>query len=113
MTVERLHELFEQHPDRSQLTWTGTCQDCGHTATVNVHAKADGIHISGGSVYEPEPDRFLLKCENCFQIEPVLQNYQPCEVYSRIVGYLRPVHQWNDAKAAEFRQRRLFDAALR
>lgn len=28
-----------------------------------------------------------------------------CEVYSRIVGYLRPVSQWNDGKAAEFDDR--------
>ncbi|MFB9901881.1 ribonucleoside triphosphate reductase [Cerasicoccus arenae] len=27
------------------------------------------------------------------------------EVYSRIVGYLRPVSQWNDGKQAEFRRR--------
>lgn len=32
-----------------------------------------------------------------------------CEVFSRIVGYLRPVEQWNDGKQAEFGQRRLFD----
>ena len=28
------------------------------------------------------------------------------EVYSRIVGYLRPVQQWNDGKQAEFKLRR-------
>jgi len=28
------------------------------------------------------------------------------EVYSRVVGYLRPVHQWNDGKQAEFAERR-------
>lgn len=32
-----------------------------------------------------------------------------CEVYSRIVGYLRPVDQWNDGKQAEFRMRRTYD----
>jgi ribonucleoside-triphosphate reductase (formate) len=32
-----------------------------------------------------------------------------CEVFSRIVGYLRPVEQWNDGKQAEFGQRKLFD----
>jgi ribonucleoside-triphosphate reductase len=32
-----------------------------------------------------------------------------CEVYSRIVGYLRPVDQWNDGKQAEFAIRRTFD----
>jgi ribonucleoside-triphosphate reductase len=30
------------------------------------------------------------------------------EVYSRVVGYLRPVEQWNDGKQAEFCQRRTF-----
>ena len=34
---------------------------------------------------------------------------QDCTVYSRIVGYLRPVKQWNDGKAAEFKDRKLFD----
>ncbi len=33
---------------------------------------------------------------------------QPCEVYSRIVGYLRPVQQWNKGKREEFRLRREF-----
>ncbi len=32
-----------------------------------------------------------------------------CEVYSRIVGYLRPVDQWNNGKQAEFCDRKLFD----
>ncbi|MBI4101632.1 MAG: ribonucleoside triphosphate reductase [Candidatus Nealsonbacteria bacterium] len=31
---------------------------------------------------------------------------QPCEVYSRIVGYLRPIQQWNDGKKEEFKWRR-------
>jgi ribonucleoside-triphosphate reductase len=30
----------------------------------------------------------------------------PCEVYSRIVGYLRPVNQWNEGKAAEYQMRK-------
>jgi ribonucleoside-triphosphate reductase len=30
------------------------------------------------------------------------------EVYSRVVGYLRPVVQWNDGKQAEFRMRKPF-----
>ena len=35
-----------------------------------------------------------------------------CEVYSRIVGYLRPVDQWNDGKQSEFYDRKLFDKAI-
>ena len=32
-----------------------------------------------------------------------------CEIYSRVVGYLRPVDQWNDGKQAEFAMRKTFD----
>ncbi|HOH97199.1 MAG TPA: ribonucleoside triphosphate reductase [Candidatus Cloacimonadota bacterium] len=32
-----------------------------------------------------------------------------CEVFSRIVGYLRPVSQWNEGKKAEFKLRTTFD----
>ncbi|MFH1509789.1 MAG: ribonucleoside triphosphate reductase [Candidatus Nealsonbacteria bacterium] len=33
---------------------------------------------------------------------------QPCEVYSRIVGYLRPVQQWNNGKKEEYNKRKVF-----
>lgn len=33
-----------------------------------------------------------------------------CEVFSRIVGYLRPVSQWNEGKKAEFKLRTTFDS---
>jgi len=33
---------------------------------------------------------------------------QPCEVYSRVNGYLRPIKQWNDAKVSEWEHRKFF-----
>ena len=33
-----------------------------------------------------------------------------CEVYSRVVGYLRPVKQWNKGKKAEWADRVVFTA---
>ncbi|MBN2334880.1 ribonucleoside triphosphate reductase [Candidatus Bathyarchaeota archaeon] len=36
---------------------------------------------------------------------------EECEVYSRVVGYMRPVKQWNDGKQAEYMVRKTFDAA--
>ncbi len=32
----------------------------------------------------------------------------PCEVYSRIVGYLRPLQNWHRGKQQEFKERRMF-----
>ena len=33
---------------------------------------------------------------------------QPCEVYSRVVGYYRPVQQYNTGKQQEFKERKVF-----
>jgi hypothetical protein len=33
----------------------------------------------------------------------------PCEVYSRIVGYVRPVRNWNKGKKQEFSERQTYD----
>jgi ribonucleoside-triphosphate reductase len=35
--------------------------------------------------------------------------HQPTEVYSRITGYYRPVKNWNDGKAEEYRERKLYE----
>ncbi|MDP2718000.1 MAG: anaerobic ribonucleoside-triphosphate reductase [Candidatus Micrarchaeota archaeon] len=37
--------------------------------------------------------------------ENLEQKRTKCEVYSRVVGYLRPVDQWNEGKQAEFGER--------
>jgi ribonucleoside-triphosphate reductase len=42
------------------------------------------------------------KAENCPKCG------KSCEVYSRIVGYLRPVNQWNNGKKEEFNLRRTY-----
>ena len=31
---------------------------------------------------------------------------ESCEIYSRVVGYLRPIEQWNDGKKAEYEMRK-------
>lgn len=36
---------------------------------------------------------------------------ESCEVYSRVVGFLRPVQQWNNGKKAEFAMRKQYDGA--
>jgi anaerobic ribonucleoside-triphosphate reductase len=37
------------------------------------------------------------------------QKTTECEIYSRVVGYIRPVNQWNKGKQQEFRDRTTFD----
>jgi len=32
----------------------------------------------------------------------------PCDIYARVVGYVRPVRQWNRGKKQEYKDRKLF-----
>ena len=41
-------------------------------------------------------------------MEKVQAQRQPCEVYSRVVGYIRPVGQWNPGKQSEYEDRTPF-----
>jgi hypothetical protein len=108
MTIRRLHELFDESPGQSKLCFAGTCHDCGKKVNVEVALTAEGFLIRGGALYEPEARKFSSKCEACFERGPELRNFRRCEVYSRVVGYLRPVVQWNEGKQAEFRERRAY-----
>lgn len=49
----------------------------------------------------------MSKCHKCGteEIDVCPDCGQPVEVYSRVVGYLRPISCWNDGKAEEFRNR--------
>jgi anaerobic ribonucleoside-triphosphate reductase len=55
--------------------------------------------------YETANGEFL-KCKSCHQADPILRNFQKTEVYSRIVGYMRPVEQWNAGKLEEYKDRK-------
>jgi len=55
----------------------------------------------------PEHDYIAGEHELCPTCETAGKT-TPCEVYSRVVGYLRPVNQWNKGKQREFHDRTVF-----
>ena len=79
------------------------CHDCKRKIEIKNKEIKDGVLLE----YENDGKKiFVLKCNECFQLNPSLANFQKCEVYSRIVGYLRPVQQWNIGKQEEFKERK-------
>ena len=67
---------------------------------------------SGGKVHERceevefEGSRYVV-CHDCEQTLG-----RSCEVYSRVVGYLRPTDQWNKGKREEFKGRKTFGSGI-
>lgn len=110
MKLQDLQKLFEQE-QRRELEFAGACHDCGVDTSVVARVSDDGqVTVTGGAVYQPwEKQIFFIKCDKCLQADPVLRNYQPTLVYSRVVGYLTPIDQWNKGKRAEFYKRETFN----
>lgn len=83
------------------------CYDCKKEIKIKNKRVKDGFLLE----YENNGKKiFILKCNECFKKNPSLANFQECEVYSRVVGYLRPVQQWNVGKQQEFKERKEYKA---
>jgi hypothetical protein len=97
---------------RGDFIYRGTCHDCGIPVEVNAKLTEEGaINIDGGAIYKIKQgidDRYFFKCDECFKKDKTLRNFRQCEVYSRVVGYLRPVNQWNKGKKEEYDMRKEF-----
>jgi len=79
------------------------CRDCK-----KVLETVEGEIIGGKClVYQDGEEKInIIKCDQCYAKDPSLANYKKTEVYSRIVGYLRPINQWNKGKQEEYSQRK-------
>ena len=111
-TKEFLQELFNTYKT-DIIEFQGKCCICEVDVNLEIEMDHEGkTTISGGALYTTDTGKKVLKCASCFEEQPIL--YVPCgaecEVYSRVVGYLRPVKQWNPGKKEEFKMRTMFDS---
>lgn len=77
-------------------------------AKIFTHFKLPYLTLSPTFSICPEHGYLYGEHQLCPKCQATGKN-QTCSVYSRIVGYLRPVDQWNDGKHQEFRERKLFN----
>jgi hypothetical protein len=108
-TLDHLKRLSEKLKE-SQFAFSSKCHDCGKDTIVEVNIYEDGVDTNGGGYWNIEGEDFI-KCQPCYDKDPTLRNFRKCEVYSRVVGYLRPVKQWNPGKQEEYKQRKNFKTA--
>lgn len=110
MNLDFIVKLLEENGD---FNLKGKCIDCGKETTIAVLRTDDSqILIEGGAVFNP-PESYgydsktVCKCDACFIIDPKV--HQRTEVYTRVVGYLRPMNQMNPGKLSEVNQRVMFN----
>jgi len=108
MEIEEIREIFEKEQSY-HLAFEGKCDDCGKDVVVSIDVEDDGkTVITGGALYHAygNTKEYAVKCDTCFGKDPFLR--QECEVFSRIVGYLRPIKSWNPGKKEEWTRRKDF-----
>lgn len=79
------------------------CHDCGTAIVFEGREIKNGVFLryeNGAKKYD------AFKCAACYAKDKSLADFQPCEVYSRVVGYLRPVQSWNQGKQQEYKERK-------
>lgn len=108
MKLDDMNEKLKNGP----AEFTGQCCNC--EADVLIRAEISGMNllVEGGAMFRPPshwncPDEYLFKCQKCFEQMPKF--YPKTEIYSRCVGYYRPVSNWNDGKKAEFGIRKTYE----
>ena len=110
-TINFLQKQFERawaNAPANGFDLIGKCHDCKENVTVKVDVDNDTgkFVVSGGGVrYMPTIENPLFKCDKCLAISNVFTEYQPCEIFTRVCGYLRPTQSFNPGKKAEFRDR--------
>ena len=83
------------------------CHDCGKEIKVNGEEIENGVYL----IYDNAGEKInIMKCNDCYAKNPALTNFRKCEVYSRVVGYIRPVQQWHKGKQQEYGERKEFIA---
>ena len=105
-------EELQKRLETENVEFHGNCHDCNMPVKLICCVTKNGeMVITGGAMYNPKigfATETFFKCDACFQQDKILRNYMPCEVFSRVVGYLRPVKQWNKGKQEEFEHRKEF-----
>ena len=90
----------------NKIEFKGDCHNCKKPVIIKANLAEDGkVTVSGGALYLPEAGIFC-KCDKCYEEDPILHDFQPCEIFSRCVGFLTPTNRWNKGKKAEWENRK-------
>lgn len=85
------------------------CYDCGKN-DIETEIIIENDEIKNGVMLEYElpskERRIIFKCNDCYEKDKSYKEYQGCSVYSRVVGYLQPIQQWNKGKQQEYKDRK-------
>ena len=104
-TKEYIDKLFEESGNLC-IELKGMCQKCKGDVSIVIFKEDMDISGNGGMIVGDQFDSTpQFKCTKCLEEDGGMISPTRCEVFSRVVGYLRPVQAFNKGKQEEFKAR--------
>jgi hypothetical protein len=71
ITIEigTLKKIFEDRPLKSIITLSCKCSACGNDLLIDITHTSGGFGFNGGFLVEYVPDRYVIKCHNCYDLD--------------------------------------------
>ena len=63
-----LKKIFEDRPLKSTITLSCKCSGCGNDLLIDITHTSGGFGINSGFLVEYSPDKYLVKCRNCYYL---------------------------------------------
>ena len=108
-----MQQLSDKIGNNESAKITYECDHCGEEfIAILTRVSETELEISGAviGVRKAESnfsDRYVFRCPGCYESD---QNFgTECDIYSRVVGFYRPVKYWNKGKQAEYKERIVYD----
>lgn len=101
-----MQDISDKIGDNQFVTIHTECVDCHEKFDLNLERISETeIKIKNGAIGKLNKE-YHCKCDSCFEQN---KHFGPkTEIYSRVVGYLRPIENWNPSKRDEFAMRKPF-----
>jgi hypothetical protein len=67
ITKESLDKLYKKNNQKTHFRYQGICHGCGWHVGVKITKTSGGFGLSGGVLYEPTPENFMIICSGCLE----------------------------------------------
>ena len=67
--------IFEAFPEKSKITLTAKCSDCGISIAIDVIPTSAGFGLLGGAFVECSSSRYAAKCPDCYKSNSKMVEY--------------------------------------
>lgn len=68
--MEILRKIFETKPEKSTIVLKDKCSECGCETIINITPTSGGFGLKGGALFKYSSDEYLVKCHDCYQVNP-------------------------------------------